>query len=53
MDDLPLLFNLLEEGKIKPIIAKRFSILEAAQANALLESGQVTGNVVLLASELL
>jgi NADPH:quinone reductase-like Zn-dependent oxidoreductase len=53
MDDLPVLFNLLEEGKIKPIIAKRFPILEAAQANALLESGQVTGNVVLLAPELL
>src|SRR5512141_318390 len=53
MDDLLLLFNLLEEGKIKPIIAKRFPILEASQANALLESGQVTGNVVLLASELL
>jgi NADPH:quinone reductase-like Zn-dependent oxidoreductase len=53
MDDLPLLFNLLEEGKIKPIIARRFPILEAAQANVLLESGQVTGNVVLLAPELL
>lgn len=53
MDDLPLLFNLLEEGKIKPIIAQRFPILEASQANALLESGQVTGNVVLLAPELL
>ncbi len=53
LDDLPVLFNLLAEGKIKPIIAKRFPILEAAQANALLESGQVTGNVVLLAPELL
>jgi len=48
-----VLFNLLAEGKIKPIIAKRFPILEAAQANALLESGQVTGSVVLLAPELL
>jgi NADPH:quinone reductase-like Zn-dependent oxidoreductase len=53
MDDLPVLFNLLEEGKIKPIIAKRFPILEAAQANELLESGQVIGNIVLLAPELL
>ncbi len=53
MDDLPVLFNLLGEGKIKPIIAKKFPILEAAQANELLESGQVTGNVVLLAPALL
>jgi len=47
------LFKLLEEGKIKPIIAKKFPILEAAKANELLESGQVTGNIVLLAPELL
>jgi len=47
-EDWTALFKLLEEGKIKPIIAKRFPILEAAQANALLESGQVVGNVVLL-----
>ena len=53
MDDLPVLFNLLREGKIKPIIAKKFPILEAAKANELLESGQVIGNIVLLAPELL
>jgi NADPH2:quinone reductase len=53
MEDLTVLFNLLEEGKIKPIISKKFPILEAAKANELLESGQVIGNVVLLASELL
>ena len=47
------LFKLLEEGKIEPMITKKFPILEAAQANALLESGQVTGNVVLVAPELL
>jgi NADPH:quinone reductase-like Zn-dependent oxidoreductase len=47
------LFKLLEEGQIKPIIAARFPILEAARANELLESGAVTGNVVLLAPELL
>jgi len=38
---------------IRLIIAKRFPILEAARAIALLESGQITGNVVLLAPELL
>ena len=44
MDDLPLLFKLIEEGKIKPVIAHKFPILEAAKANELLESGQVTAN---------
>jgi NADPH:quinone reductase-like Zn-dependent oxidoreductase len=53
LEDWAVLFKLLEEGKIKPIIAKEFSILEAAQANRLLESGQVIGNIVLLAPELL
>ena len=53
LEDWATLFKLLEEGKIKPIIAKKFPILEAAKANELLESGRVTGNIVLLASELL
>ncbi|NIM92212.1 MAG: zinc-binding dehydrogenase [Anaerolineales bacterium] len=53
MEDWATLFTLLEEGKINPIIYKKFPILEAAQANALLESGQVVGNIVLLAPELL
>jgi NADPH:quinone reductase-like Zn-dependent oxidoreductase len=53
LEDWATLFKLLEEGKIKPIIMQKFPILEAAQANALLESGQVIGNVVLVAPELL
>lgn len=53
LEDWATLFKLLEEGKIKPIIEKKFPILEAAKANALLESRAVTGNVVLLAPELL
>jgi NADPH:quinone reductase-like Zn-dependent oxidoreductase len=53
MEDLPVLFKLLEEGKLKPVIAKRFPILEAAKANGLLESGKVKGKIVLLAPELL
>lgn len=53
LEDWSVLFKLLEEGKIKPVIMRKFPILEAAQANALLESGQVTGNVVLVAPELL
>jgi NADPH:quinone reductase-like Zn-dependent oxidoreductase len=51
--DWSALFELLAQGKIRPIIVAKFPILEAAQANALLESGQVTGNIVLLAPELL
>jgi NADPH:quinone reductase-like Zn-dependent oxidoreductase len=47
------LFQLLEEGKIKPVIAAKFPLLEARKANELLERGQVTGNIVLLSPELL
>jgi NADPH:quinone reductase len=53
LEDWTTLFKLLEEGKIKPVITKKFPILEAAQANVLLESGQVVGNIVLFAPELL
>ena len=53
MEDLPQLFKLLEVGKIKPVISAKLPILEARKANELLESGQVTGNIVLLAPELL
>jgi len=53
LEDWAMLFKLLEEGRIQPIIEKKFSILEAAKANALLESGQVVGNIVLVNPELL
>jgi NADPH:quinone reductase-like Zn-dependent oxidoreductase len=52
-EDWASLFKLLEEGQIRPIIAGKYPILQAAEANARLESGQVTGNIVLLAPELL
>lgn len=51
MEDLPVLFRLLEAGKLKPIIAKKYSILEAAKANELLEGGKISGKIVLLAPE--
>ena len=51
MEDLALLFDLLAEGKIKPIITTQLPILEAKKANELLESGKVSGNIVLLAPE--
>jgi NADPH:quinone reductase-like Zn-dependent oxidoreductase len=53
LEDWALLFRLLKEGMIKPVIEMKFPILEAAQANTLLESGSVTGNLVLVAPELL
>lgn len=53
LDDLATLFRLLEEGKISPVIHQKFPILEAAKANEMLEDGDVIGNVVLLAPELL
>jgi NADPH:quinone reductase-like Zn-dependent oxidoreductase len=53
MEDLPKLFDLLAQGKIKPLITTRLPLLEARKANVLLESGQVSGNIVLLSPELL
>lgn len=51
-EDWTALFELLEEGKIKPIIAGKYPILGAVQAYEELESGKVSGNLVLLAPEL-
>jgi len=53
LDDWGARFGLLGEGKIKPVIERKFPLLEAAQANALLESGEVIGNVVLVSPDLL
>jgi len=53
LQDWAILFRLLQEGKIRPPISGVFPLLEAARANALLESGQVIGNLVLAAPELL
>ena len=52
-EDWATLFQLLQQGKIQPIIAGKFPILAAASAHALLEAGTVVGNVVLVAPELL
>jgi len=48
LEDITAVLNLLENGKIKPLIYKRMPILEAAEANRLLENGQVTGKIVLI-----
>lgn len=49
LEDWATLFSLLEQRKIAPVIMKTYPIAEAALANALLESGDVVGNVVLTA----
>jgi len=46
--DLTALFSLLEQKKIKPLIAQRFPLAEARQAHELLGKGGVTGKVVLV-----
>ena len=52
-EDWAVLFKLLEEGQIKPIITAKFPILKAEQGYRLLESGQVAGNIVLLSPDLM
>ena len=48
--DWATLFTLLQNGAITPIIPARYPLLAAAEANALFETGQVVGNIVLEAS---
>ncbi|WP_257304727.1 medium chain dehydrogenase/reductase family protein [Geothrix campi] len=45
------LLGLLQQGKIKPLIARRFPLAEARQAQELLERGGVVGKVVLMMNE--
>ncbi len=46
--DLEALFQLLKEGKLKPHIAGRFPLEQAAEAQELLESRKVAGKIVLV-----
>jgi len=46
--DLIALFDLLKQQKIKPLIAQRFPLAEARQAQELLGKGGVTGKIVLV-----
>jgi NADPH2:quinone reductase len=46
--DLITLFELLQQKKIKPIIAHRFPLAEARHAQELLEEGGVIGKIVLV-----
>jgi NADPH2:quinone reductase len=46
--DLLTLFDLLQQQKIKPLIAQRFPLAEARKAHELLGKGGVTGKIVLV-----
>jgi NADPH2:quinone reductase len=47
-EDLIALFDLLQQQKIKPLIAQRLPLAEARQAQELLGKGGVTGKIVLV-----
>jgi len=46
--DLIVLFDLLRQKKIKPLIAQRLPLAEARHAQELLGKGGVTGKIVLV-----
>jgi NADPH2:quinone reductase len=48
--DLLALLDLLQQQKIKPLIAQRFPLTEARQAHELLGKGGVTGKLVLISN---
>ena len=51
--DMQSLFELLKDGKIKPTISYKFSILEAQLANRIMEKGSVMGKIVLVSDQLI
>lgn len=46
--DLTHLMELLRQGKIRPLIARRFPLTEARQAHEVLGAGGITGKIVLV-----
>ena len=47
-EDLIALLELLQQQRIKPLIAQRFSLAEARQAHELLANGGIIGKIVLV-----
>ena len=47
-ETLTALFDLLAAGRIKPVVAERIPLAEAARAHELLERGGYAGKVVLV-----
>ena len=50
-ETLPKLFALLAEGQLRPLVAERIPLAEAARAHETLERGGVAGKLVLVAGE--
>jgi NADPH2:quinone reductase len=50
-EDLAVLFQMLRDRRIQPVIATRLPFTEARQANQLLEGGAVQGKIVLTAGD--
>ena len=50
-EDLGKLFELLDEGKIEPVIAKKMRLEDAARAHELVENAALAGKIVLVANE--
>lgn len=49
-EDLVTLLDLLRQGEIRPLIARRFPLVEARRAHELLGNGGVTGKIVLVSN---
>ena len=47
-EDLAILFEMLAQGRIKPLIAARLPLSSAREAQEMLERSSVSGKVVLL-----
>jgi len=50
-EDLTALFDLLTQGKIKPVIAERMGLEDAVRAHQLIEQAAVKGRIVLVIDE--
>jgi len=50
-EDLTKLFDLLAQGKIKPIIAAHMPLVEVRRAHELIEKAGVQGKIVLIVTE--
>jgi NADPH:quinone reductase-like Zn-dependent oxidoreductase len=50
-EDLILIKELVDTGKYRPVIDRRYALDEVVEANRYVETGQKTGNVVLRVSE--
>ncbi len=46
-DQLEKIAELIDEGKVKPVVSKIFSLEEAAEAQKLIEQGHTTGKIIL------